>query len=105
MTVRSHYWCYYSYPTTTYLQLPHKSYPTGATHGARTLLKSHQKLVTDLKLVLAGIKECAGKCRKEQCDSLNVELWVSKTPELIADLINIRFFTLFISSFRCFHTF
>ena len=58
--------------------------------GARTLLKSHQALVTDLKAVLGGVKECASKSRKEPCDASHVELWINKAPDLMADLTNIR---------------
>ncbi len=62
----------------------------GSAHGARTLLKSHQKLVSDLKLVLSNIKDFASKSKKEQPDAGTIEVWVSKTPELIAELVNIR---------------
>ena len=62
----------------------------GAANGARTLLKSHQKLVSDLKLVLSNIKEFGGKSKREQCDGGSVEAWIHKTPEIIAEFDNVR---------------
>ena len=62
----------------------------GSAHGARTLLKSHQKLVSDLKLVLSNVKEFTVKCKRDQCDSGSVEGWIHKAPELLAEFGNIR---------------
>ena len=53
---------------------------TGEQGGARILLKSHQKLVNDLKVLLSNIKDfCNKTCRtKDNVETGVIEEWCSK---------------------------
>lgn len=64
---------------------------TGEEGGARVLLKSHQKLVNDLKVLLSNIKDfCNKTCRtKDNVETGVIEEWCSKVPMLQEDIGNI----------------
>eukprot|EP00116_Pleurobrachia_bachei_P005714 sb/3465976/ len=55
--------------------------------GARVLLKSYQKFVSDLKVLLSTVKEFAAKSKK---DLQGGEEWVRRSPEILDDLMKLR---------------